>query len=90
MLKYSCIDGALGAFALPAPERVAACAAVVATCGASGLLREGAYAAAGITFTHVLMDEAGQARLRGGRSRLHHKGIMSHKAGVCCLWLRDQ
>ena len=71
VLKYSCIDGALGAFALPAPERVAACRAVVATCGASGLLREGAYAAAGIAFTHVLMDEAGQARLQAGRHRMH-------------------
>ncbi|KAK9825126.1 hypothetical protein WJX81_000626 [Elliptochloris bilobata] len=63
VLTCSCIDGALGAFSLPPPERVAACRAVVATCGAAGLLREGSYAAAHIQFSHVLMDEAGQALL---------------------------
>lgn len=63
MLRLSCIDGTLGAFALPPPQRVATCRAVVATCGGAGLLREGAYAAAGIEFSHVLIDEAGQARV---------------------------
>jgi hypothetical protein len=62
VLPVSCVDAELGAFVLPPPEAVAGRRAVVATCGAAGLLREGAYGAARIAFTHVLIDEAGQAR----------------------------
>ena len=63
MLPFCYLDEGLGAFTLPAAEEILAKRAVVVTCGAAGLLREG-FALFGtmplITFTHVLMDEAGQ------------------------------
>lgn len=68
MLPFCYLDEELGAFTLPSAEEILARRAVVVTCGAAGLLRE-AYLPAGqpatgselpITFTHVLIDEAGQ------------------------------
>jgi hypothetical protein len=57
------LDEGLGAFMLPSAEEILAKQAIVVTCGAAGLLREG-FMLPGInpiiTFTHVLMDEAGQ------------------------------
>ena len=70
MLPFCYLDEELGAFTLPSAEEILARRAVVVTCGAAGLLRE-AYVPAGqpmtgselpITFTHVLIDEAGQVR----------------------------
>lgn len=63
VLPFCYLDEGLGAFTLPPAEEILAKRAVVLTCGAAGLLREG-FALFGtmphITFTHVLMDEAGQ------------------------------
>ena len=65
VLPFCYLNEGLGAFRLPPAEEILAKRAVVVTCGASGLLREG-FALFGtmalITFTHVLMDEAGQVR----------------------------
>ena len=70
VLPFCYLDEELGAFTLPSAEEILARRAVVVTCGAAGLLRE-AYLPAEqpatgselpITFTHVLIDEAGQVR----------------------------
>ncbi len=63
VLPFCHLDEALGAFTLPAAQEIRAKRVIVATCGAAGLLRE-AFASTPqeppITFTHVLIDEAGQ------------------------------
>ena len=63
VLPFCHLDEALGAFTLPTAQEIRAKRVVVATCGAAGLLRE-AFASnteePPITFTHVLIDEAGQ------------------------------
>ena len=70
VLPFCYLDEELGAFTLPIAEEILARRAIVVTCGAAGLLRE-AYLPAGqsatgaelpITFTHVLIDEAGQVQ----------------------------
>jgi len=65
VLPYCYLDEALGAFTLPTAQEIRAKQAVVVTCGAAGLLRE-AFAPSvlepPITFTHVLIDEAGQVQ----------------------------
>ncbi|EIE26144.1 P-loop containing nucleoside triphosphate hydrolase protein [Coccomyxa subellipsoidea C-169] len=61
VLPYCKLSEPVGAFMLPSSERVAAVRVIVATCGAAGILREGAYP--GCSFTHVMIDEAGQALL---------------------------
>ena len=63
-LKYCFLNESTRTFTLPTPERVVAARVVVATCCAAGLLREGAFAAYApcCSFTHVLVDEAGQVR----------------------------
>ena len=65
VLPFCYLDEALGAFTLPTAQEIRAKRAVVVTCGAAGLLRE-AFAPSvlepPITFTHVLIDEAGQVQ----------------------------
>ena len=70
MLPYVPYDERVRAFILPPRGDVAAHRVVVTTCGAAGMLREGWYAAAAgqsgsglrsLDFSHVLIDEAGQA-----------------------------
>ena len=72
MLPFCYLDVTLGAFALPTAQQIRAKRVVVVTCGAAGLLRE-AFATTPqdplITFTHVLIDEAGQV------GSLHLSGI---------------
>ena len=64
-LPYCPLNEAARMFTLPTPERVASARVVVATCCAAGLLREGAFEEHPPKFTHVLVDEAGQARSAG-------------------------
>ena len=56
------IDGRSRALALPSPQALSTARAVICTCGAAGMLREGAYAThrPPLTFSHVMIDEAGQ------------------------------
>ncbi|KXZ41162.1 hypothetical protein GPECTOR_704g854 [Gonium pectorale] len=71
VLPYCLEDKAKGAFRLPTPAEVRAAEVVVVSCSAAGLLREGAHLqeaaaadqVAAAEFTHVLVDEAGQALL---------------------------
>lgn len=66
-LPYCILDEDLRTFALPELQQAAKFRIVVCTCSAAGILREGQYASAAAsqplqnTFTHVLIDEAGQA-----------------------------
>ena len=65
VLPFCHLSEARGAFTLPTAQDIRAKRAIVVTCGAAGLLRE-AYTPTPldhpITFTHILIDEAGQVR----------------------------
>ncbi|PRW57862.1 helicase MOV-10 [Chlorella sorokiniana] len=60
VLPFSTYDEATRMFGVE-PELCRSRRVVVATCGAAGLLQEGPFASAPCRFTHVLIDEAGQA-----------------------------
>lgn len=70
VLPFCFLDEELGAFTLPSAEEILVRRAIVVTCGAAGLLREAFLPARQpvtgaelpITFTHVLIDEAGQVQ----------------------------
>ncbi|KAK9861577.1 hypothetical protein WJX84_004241 [Apatococcus fuscideae] len=81
VIKWCLLDESTRAYTLPAPDELAKCSVVVATCSAAALLGEGKFKeylmhkpkgdscgknwekTFGVTFTHVLIDEAGQALL---------------------------
>ncbi|KAK9829778.1 hypothetical protein WJX72_007868 [[Myrmecia] bisecta] len=77
VLQFSMLDETVRAFALPSAEQVAGYSVIITTCGAAGFVREimqshaagsdGHLGSAGmqltLDFSHVLIDEAGQALL---------------------------
>ncbi|KAK9799412.1 hypothetical protein WJX73_005424 [Symbiochloris irregularis] len=63
VLPMCAIDDTSRALSLPSLEAVSAARVVICTCGGAGMLREGDYAKMNppIRFSHVMIDEAGQA-----------------------------
>ncbi|BDA50870.1 probable helicase MOV-10 at C-terminar half [Coccomyxa sp. Obi] len=86
VLPYCKLSDTIGAFKLPAIDYLKAARVVVATCGAAGMLREGSYETKHLRFTHVLIDEAGQALLPEALVPLT---LLRHKAGCRALLCGD-